>query len=164
MSAVKIATPSDRDEIARLHFTSHTTSFAPFASPQWLESLKLVDYEAKWRDWLDDQRPGSRTFISLDEGGAVVGVVRIYPDSERGEAQLGNMHVSPELAGAGIGRTLMTAALGFMRDQGFVTARLGVVQENRRARRFYESHGWVVDELLPTGQEGVPIATYRLDL
>ncbi|ODU55389.1 MAG: hypothetical protein ABT01_06255 [Clostridium sp. SCN 57-10] len=47
--------------------------------------------------------------------------------------------------GAGVGDALMRAALGGLAAQGYRRAMLWVFEENRRARRFYEKHGFVCD-------------------
>ena len=41
---------------------------------------------------------------------------------------------------------LHDAAVGASREAGLAECRLEVLEENRRARRFYERHGWVRDE------------------
>jgi RimJ/RimL family protein N-acetyltransferase len=39
----------------------------------------------------------------------------------------------------------MAAVLGALRRRGFTTATLWVLEDNPRARRFYEREGWVLD-------------------
>jgi len=55
----------------------------------------------------------------------------------------------------------MTVAQNHMKDQGFAAVQLGVIASNEGTRRFYERHGWVLDEEYDDGIEGVPIVTYQ---
>ena len=160
---VELAQPEDADRLARLHYRSHIESFAPYVSAGWLASRQLANYQSQWHEHFSVSNRRSRVWIVRDSDDAV-GMVRVVPGSGPDIAQLNNMHVRPDLIGAGVGRALMQAAMEFIKEQGYRTARLGVVQENRRARRFYEAAGWQVDELLPHGIEGVPIAIYRLGI
>jgi GNAT superfamily N-acetyltransferase len=72
------------------------------------------------------------------------------------------IYALPEAWGSGAGPALMKAALGALRDRGFATAQLWVLEDNPRARRFYEREGWTDDggrreeEFL-----GVPITEIR---
>jgi GNAT superfamily N-acetyltransferase len=153
--------------VAQLHFLSHTVSFAPFASEQWLNSRRLVDYLSRWRETLGSAADGDATLIARVSD-RVVGIVRVArsatPRSETSvcDAQLTGMHVEPGFTGQGIGTLLMERSLDFIREQGFNRVQLGVIAANTGARRFYESHGWVLVEELPDGTEGVPIAIYEL--
>lgn len=162
---VEVAQPGDAHALADLHYLSHTVSFAPFVPDEWLQSRDVENYRQQWRDFLATvaNHSRSRAWKVVDAGGKIVGTVRIQQKSDT-EAQLNNMHVHPDHHRQGIGTLLMEAAVTFMQDVGYESATLGVIQANAPARILYERHGWEVDELLPTGVEGVPIAIYKLRL
>ena len=154
---IEIATAADADGLAALHHLSHTKSFAAFASPAWVASRKLADYQSQWREFFARNTPGARAWIARAEG-RVAGMVKIAPEKEPGLAQLSSMHVHPDVQGQGVGQALMKVAEGFIKEAGYERAILGVIQANQRARRLYERAGWTVLELHPVGVEGVPIA------
>ena len=161
---VELAGLSDAGGLADLHYLSHIVSFAQFASPEWLRNRDRSDYLRQWDESLksvelDDR---SRAWKVLS-GRLIVGMVKVGPMSES-EAQLSSMHVHPNHHRKGIGSLLMTTAIDFMRESGYSSASLGVIQENTAARAIYERYGWTVRELSPTGVEGVPIAVYDLVL
>lgn len=162
---IDIASPEDAEALGDLHYLSHIVSFAPFVSAEWLRSRDVESYRKKWRDFmaLAETDARSRAWKVTDTRGEVVGIVNIQQASEI-EAQLNNMHVHPDHHRRGIGTLLMEAAVSFMQEVGYSEATLGVIQANTPARNFYERHGWEVDELLPNGVEGVPIAICRLHL
>jgi ribosomal protein S18 acetylase RimI-like enzyme len=166
--AIQRATLDDHESIARLHFLSHTVSFAPFASERWLESRQLSEYVSRWRETLDPAVQGGLTLVAR-LAGAVVGMVRVArsaapePDANDGEiAELTGMHVKPGLIGQSIGTLLMERSLDYIREQNFSRVVLGVIAANTIARRFYEGHGWILVEERPDGVEGVPVVVYEL--
>ncbi|MDA1278708.1 MAG: GNAT family N-acetyltransferase [Chloroflexi bacterium] len=161
-SKIRRAKPDDYEALARLHFLSHTVSFAPFASDDWLSSRQLDEYLSKWNSALEQAVDDDATMVAM-VGTDIVGMCRVSPlQASNYDAQLSSMHVDPELTGNGIGTMLMRQALKFIKERGFDRVQLGVIAANTGARRFYESHGWVVAEEHPTGVEGVPVAVYRL--
>lgn len=55
------------------------------------------------------------------------------------------IYTAPEHWGRGIGRALMSQAVDRLSQLGFVELRLWVLEDNARARRFYEALGWSWD-------------------
>lgn len=55
------------------------------------------------------------------------------------------LYVRPAAWGSGVADELHAWAVAELRAAGVATARLWVLEENLRARRFYERHGWNAD-------------------
>ncbi len=162
LPTVRQANTDDADSIARLIFRSHTISFAPFASEEWVGSRRVDEYQSRWRDVLGAEAENDATFVAVLDG-KIVGSVRVGPiDSTEFDAQLIGMHVDPERTGHGVGSLLMAGAIAFIAEQDFKHVELGVIAANIGARRFYERHGWVLVRELPNGIEGVPVVIYEL--
>ena len=141
---IRTAGPDDFESVARLIFRSHTVSFAPFASDDWVSSRDLDKYRDRWREALAAPGADDQTFVALIDGD-IVGSVRVAPaDSAEFDAQLTGMHVEPDITGRGVGSLLMASALEFIREQRFGRVELGVIAGNTGARRFYEAHGWTL--------------------
>jgi ribosomal protein S18 acetylase RimI-like enzyme len=159
---IRTARSDDYRSVAALIFSSHTISFAPFASSNWVDSRDLPEYQSKWQEILAEESLSTRVFVA-ESNGEIVGSVRVSSaGSNEFDAQLNGMHVSPDATGSGIGSLLMKQAITFIKEREFKNVELGVIAANSRARRFYETHGWELVEELPDGIEGVPIAVYRL--
>jgi GNAT superfamily N-acetyltransferase len=77
--------------------------------------------------------------LLAEEDGAPVGVAAVEP------CWLAGLYVVPERWGTGVADVLHDDALAALRELGCVEARLWVLEENRRARGFYERHGWHED-------------------
>ena len=54
-------------------------------------------------------------------------------------------YVHPDHWGSQVANELMLATISALGDDGWPLARLWVLRDNPRARRFYERHGWIVD-------------------
>jgi ribosomal protein S18 acetylase RimI-like enzyme len=59
--------------------------------------------------------------------------------------QLFAIYVEPEVFGDGVGYALAAAAANELRARGYARAILWVLEQNARARRFYERQGWRAD-------------------
>jgi GNAT superfamily N-acetyltransferase len=77
--------------------------------------------------------------IVAEVEGEAVGAVVAPP------GRLESLFVVPRHWGAGAGSALHDAALAVTRAAGLASCRLGVLEENHRARRFYEHRGWRAD-------------------
>ncbi|HIF71719.1 MAG TPA: GNAT family N-acetyltransferase [Dehalococcoidia bacterium] len=159
---IRIATPDDYESVAQLIFRSHTISFAPFASEEWVSTRDLEAYRSRWQETLANAGADDTTYVALIDG-EIVGSVRVAPGgSTEFDAQLTGMHVEPDLTGHGVGGLLMARALEFISERGFEGGELGVIAGNTGARRFYEAHGWTLVREMPNGIEGVPVVNYKL--
>jgi len=129
----------------------------------------VEDRLPEWRTVLTD-RPGS-TLLVATRGAEVVGFAWFGPrfPLEGGaalEEQAGQLYllfVSPERWGTGVADALFDAAIeALARD--FEVLTLWTLEENPRARRFYERHGWGADgarELHSFGDAYLPEVRYR---
>jgi ribosomal protein S18 acetylase RimI-like enzyme len=84
-------------------------------------------------------RMESNVFLAASHNGRVVGFADFRSRSST-EAELAAIYVLPEMQGRGIGARLLQAGIArFPPRTEFV---LRVEQDNMRARRFYEAHGF----------------------
>src|SRR5438552_1457111 len=63
-----------------------------------------------------------------------------------GTAEIYAVYLEPERVGSGVGRELFGTAVRNLRHVGFSRALLWVLESNDRARRFYGSAGWTMDD------------------
>jgi GNAT superfamily N-acetyltransferase len=66
-------------------------------------------------------------------------------DLDRGTAELNSLYVDEEAAGSGLAARLMDQALREMGEVPYRRSVLWVLENNARARRFYERSGWAAD-------------------
>ena len=78
-----------------------------------------------------------------EDGGRIVAFVSVGPSrDDDAEGELYAIYALPEAWGTGAGAALMQAGLAAMRAAGYRDAVLYVLDDNPRARRFYEREGW----------------------
>lgn len=157
----------DAAALAEVHVRAWQAAYAHIFGTA---ALAEIDVEARaviWRRWLGDRRPREAVFVAEEAAGPVafswVGENR--ETSEQGE--LYAIYALPEAWGGGAGPALMAAALGALRSLAFRSAALWVLDDNPRARRFYEREGWSVDGGRRTSEHlGVETAEvrYRIEL
>lgn len=145
--------------VAEMHarFYSRTVGFGQF-----FESLVATGM-AEFVSRLDSPRNG--LWVAVQEE-RIVGSVAI----DGGDAGHDNAHaiahlrwfiVDDGLRGAGVGRTLLTAALAYCDSQQFAATHLWTFQGLDAARRLYEDVGFVLEQERPGQQWGAEVVEQR---
>jgi RimJ/RimL family protein N-acetyltransferase len=131
MATARYAGPADADAVEAVW-----TAVA--AEGEWIGAE--FPLRPGWGDrfWAALTAPESSWFVA-EVGGHVVGGV--FVQNTHGVAHLG-MAVLESNRGAGLGRSLLNAAVGWARDRGCHKVTLEVWPHNTRARRLYESGGF----------------------
>jgi GNAT superfamily N-acetyltransferase len=107
------------------------------------------------RRWMRDEfLPRAEAWLALDEDGAPLGLLAL-----EGDDWLEQLYVLPHAQGQGIGAALVTHAK-LRRPAGL---QLWAFASNSVARRFYESHGFVIVEQTDGSgnEEHAPDVRYR---
>ncbi|MDA1256890.1 MAG: GNAT family N-acetyltransferase [Chloroflexi bacterium] len=170
------ATRSDGIGIGEISFRSHTISFREFASASFIDEQVESEHIGWWSQVLADTTNGHQMFVT-EQAGQIVGFSMVGPLNDRYEfaadvrplgdagslAVLYSMHVDPDHTGHGAGRSLMQPSIEHMRAAGFRIAVLDTYEANHRARRFYESAGWELANIV-VSEEGESLAIYRIQL
>jgi GNAT superfamily N-acetyltransferase len=137
MTAVVAVTvrPAHSEEAAALAEIQRAASVAGLAHifPPERYPFPIADVQERWRRSLAD--PAIHVLVA-DTAGDAVGAVGVRA------GWLDGLYVHPEQWGFGIGRLLHDEALHVVRGLGRTSCRLWVLEENWRARRFYERLGW----------------------
>jgi GNAT superfamily N-acetyltransferase len=109
------------------------------------ERLARIDASRRVASWTRVLEGGEAVFVA-EEDGRVVAFVSVGAAGEHdGIGELYAIYALPEVWGSGAGPALMQAAVGSLRDAGYSEAILWVLEDNPRARRFYEREGWTLD-------------------
>jgi len=165
---VRPARVEDATAIAEVHVRTWQAAYAHVFGTKRLAELDVQRRAASWRQGLADLRPHETVLVAEDEDGRVVGFASVGESPVAAdEGELHAIYVLPEAWGDGTGRSLVAAAVDALRSEGFRAAILWVLEDNPRARRFYEREGWRVDGARREGEHlGVRTAEieYRIEL
>jgi RimJ/RimL family protein N-acetyltransferase len=153
----------DAAAIADLHVRTWQAAYRHVFPADRLDAMDAGERVARWEQNVVD--PDVPVFVA-DQGG-VVGFVAVGPSRDEDcDGELWGIYVAPEAWGTDAGGSLMEAGLEYLRAN-FREAILWVLEDNPRARRFYEKHGWSLDGTTKRGHHlGVDTdeVRYRIDL
>jgi ribosomal protein S18 acetylase RimI-like enzyme len=160
-ASVRDATPADAAAIAVCHVRTWQAAYAGVLPAAFLADLDPAPRERAWREWIE----GGGDILVAERAGRLVGFASVGPArDEPGSGELYAIYVEPEAWSSGAGRALMDAAVARLAERGYDEALLWVLEENPRARRFYERAGWSSDggrQELTLGGANVTEVRYR---
>jgi GNAT superfamily N-acetyltransferase len=129
-----------------VHLAAFRAGNGPCLSPEALAELTPEGDRAAWEAVVREPPTGAQVMVA-EESGRIVGVAGAGParDSDLGSraGELYALYVAPASWGGGHGTALHQEAIRHLAKGGFDRAVLWVLEGNERARRFYESRGWV---------------------
>lgn len=128
----------DRLAVSRIYEESWKFAYRGMVSQDYLDGIPA----GRWAEAPD--RAGWDTLV-LAEGERLIGASSVCPSRwpdwpEYGEVV--SLYLLPEYMGRGYGKELLAAAERVLLQRGFRDVLLWVLEENRRARRFYEKAGF----------------------
>jgi ribosomal protein S18 acetylase RimI-like enzyme len=108
--------------------------------------------EARFSEYLADL--ARELLIAEDDGGTAGYAMVVHGDPSdpdvaaavgpRPTSELSKLYVMPDRHGSGLAGALVEDAVTLAVEHGALTVWLGVNQENARANRFYEKHGFAI--------------------
>jgi GNAT superfamily N-acetyltransferase len=128
----------DAESVARVQVETWQAAYAHALPVEQLRAMSREEAAHRHRRW-------PPTFVA-EAGGQVVGFVSVGssrdPDTD---GELFAIYVHPDQWGSGVGRALIEAGEDELRRLGHREPVLWVLDDNPRARRFYEIAGWSAD-------------------
>ena len=173
---IRAAVRDDADGITDVQVASWRAGYA-HVFPRAV--LYADDFDATrrsfWNRW--QFAPGHRIAVAVETSGHAVGRVVGFssygPERERargftGRGEVWAFYFHPDVWGTGVASTMMEHTETRLRAEGFDTAVLWVLDDNPRARAFYEKFGWRLSGITADFDEycevKVPEVEYRKDL
>lgn len=155
---VRPARPEDAAAVAEVHVRTWQAAYEHVFGA---ERLASIDHTRR-RTLAERAIASGGVAVAVDADGAVVGFVFVGPSSDvEGEGELYAIYVLPEAWGSGAGHGLMAAGKELLRAS-YTDATLYVLEDNPRARRFYEREGWALDGATKADEFlGMPVPEVR---
>lgn len=175
MITVRPAELDDADAMGVAHGLAWQVAYRGIIADSYLDAIDIPTWSDRWRGILtgeiavDGIEPPVNLVAEIDGevvGFANAGRFRNAPDDPT-VGELWAMYVHPDQWGSAAGYQLMQAAMALFAEQRFQRAYLWVLEENQRARRFYERQGWTAETETMTGEFGgetVVELRYTIDL
>lgn len=134
-----ITESDDRLAISKVYEESWKYAYKDIVPQEYLESIP----EGQWAPRIEQE--DRKNIIMLREGMIIgtTGFGKSRMAEMDGFGEIISIYLLPAYIGKGYGRLLLQTALDELRRQGFYKVFLWVLEENRRARLFYERFGFV---------------------
>jgi GNAT superfamily N-acetyltransferase len=140
---IRKATAGDAAGIARVQERSWQAAYRHVFPAEELDRGGFIHAD-RWTDRLVRAPAGWCTFV-VERDGEIVGFSSVGPSrDESGIGELYAIYVDPDQWSTGAGRALIEHAELELRTE-YSEVTLWVLEDNPRARQFYERAGWAVD-------------------
>lgn len=139
MTIRPILPTDDRMAVSLVYEESWKTAYRGIIPDEYLDSIPIGH-------WMTARTngPTDRTLLLLD-GNEIIGISTVcrsrFPEWP-GWGEVVSLYLRPAYMDKGHGGSLLEAAVEALRAQGFDRVFLWVLEENVRARHFYEKHGF----------------------
>jgi GNAT superfamily N-acetyltransferase len=140
MEIMKALSAEDAPEISRVYARSWKAAYRGIVPQEYLDTLP----EDKWTAVLTESGWQSYSLKLDGEYAGTASVCHAREEAMSGWGELVSIYLVPEYFGKGLGGPLLEAAIAGLREMGFGFIYLWVLEENARARRFYEKHGFAL--------------------
>lgn len=157
-----VASHENYKSLAELQYLSHTETFSDFADESWIAKRDLTAYQGSWdrhfrnqgpreQSWVilvENQIIGTISIISLENSSSLFRPTNMGTLADQAVACLRLMYIKPNYIRQGYGSLLIEVASRFMQENKYQLGVLITHAANKRARKFYEAKGWVLDGII----------------
>jgi GNAT superfamily N-acetyltransferase len=142
---VRHARLDDAAAIAEVHVRTWQAAYQHVFGAERLAGVTVEQRLPMWRQIL--QNVEQTALVAEDDDGRIVGWCTVGPSrDEDADGELWGIYVLSDAWGNGAGTALLAAGVDALRDSGCREVILWVLEDNPRARRFYEREGWLLDD------------------
>lgn len=136
MEIRRVTDADDFEKIGNIYAQSWKTAYKGIIPQDFLDSLPGIPPLLAQREY--------STYVVLD-GGTYIGTSSFHAARDanmNGWGEIISIYLLPEYFGKGYAAPLLRAVVAALSSQGFERIYLWVLEENARARRFYENNGF----------------------
>jgi GNAT superfamily N-acetyltransferase len=144
--AIRPMIVDDTPQVGFVHVRAWQAAYRRVMPDEYLDALRPEDRADMWRRVIEAAGPGQRDVITVD--GHIAGFAAFGPERDSEDPTHGELYainLLPDNWRRGLGRQLIRHVTAELSRLGFTTAVLWVEARNDRARRFYETEGWLFD-------------------
>lgn len=161
---IREAKPEDAQGIAEAHIASKESTYRGLLPDEHLAKLSVPERAEKWRSAL--LKNEDKVFAAL-VGSKLVGFVCMGRSKEPGFGEVFAMYLLEDFQRQGIGTSLWSEATKHLKELGFTTIKVWVLETNHKARSFYERLGCTLDGARETkkfGEEERVVVRYEVGI
>jgi len=156
--------PEDAYEYTACHIACWQSAYKGIIPDEYLENMPSEQEQRteKFKQALCD--PDNYGFYCAEFDGRIIGrlIIRNGRDEDKQDAgEIAAIYLIEEFWDKGYGREMMNFVISRFRSMGYSEVFLWVLQDNTRARRFYEKHGFTFDGKKAEIEIGKPLIELR---
>ncbi len=142
MEVRNINESDDRQAISRIYEESWKYAYRGIIPQDYLDAIPA----GRWVNRIND--PNMHSVVLLDKEKAIgtSSFCESRIEEMRGHGEIVSIYLLPEYMGKGYGKLLLNADIEQLKELGYSEIFLWVLEENKRARAFYESFGFIKSE------------------
>jgi len=159
---IRKALPEDAFEYAACHIASWRSAYAGIVPDEHLNSLSAVDRAERLKKNMREVKDYAYYCAICEK--EIIGILIIGKSSDEEKpaaGEIGAIYLVEAFLGKGVGKKMMDYALNALKRDGYEDVILWVLEENKRARQFYEKCGFVFDGAKKTIEIGTPLIEIR---
>lgn len=170
MLQIRQATQADVEAIATIHVAAWRATYRGILPDSLLDGLQVSQRALLWSGWISGE--GVHTLLACRDAKILafsrLSSPRPIASPPRSSAEITHLYVDPGEQGHGAGRKLLDEALRIAKQEGYRIALLWTLEQNHRARAFYERYGFLPDGAQHTdpdylGNDALEVR-YQIDL
>jgi ribosomal protein S18 acetylase RimI-like enzyme len=147
---IESARPADSASLRDLHLETWIATYRDRLPGAFFNERVAVHRVRDWAELLRDQTALGGGVVVARAGVRVCGLCQYGPtedddDDPRSVGHIDRLYVHPDHQRTGVGRSLLTEATYRLRTRGMSSVTLWALQDDERARAFYERFGWQLD-------------------
>ena len=140
MINIRPACPEDINDISCVLAASWKTAYRGIIADSYLDALS----DTHWVDFLASGLKGKKIIVMVMESGRqIIGAATMSETENSGECDLISFYLLSDKIGQGLGQIFYSSIENEMRNRGFSSCRLDVLESNTRAVRFYKKQGFL---------------------
>ncbi|MDH3299763.1 MAG: GNAT family N-acetyltransferase [Acidimicrobiia bacterium] len=155
---VRSPNAEDAERMGEVHVAAWRMAYTGVMPADYLAALDERRSAERWARNITNPTSGVTNLVAEVDGTiqaiATVGPFRDHKSIDDPSGELWMINVHPDAVSTGIATALHRRALDQLRSDGHHRAALWVVDDNPRARRFYEREGWSEDPVRKEDQFG----------
>lgn len=147
MFNIRLAKESDAETFGNIHVESWKAAYKDIIPDEYLSNMNPNKRAQRLLQGLSNQTESQ--YYVADNNNTIIGnlIIGKY-DGDDNIGEVGAIYLLPDFWGKGYGKFMMDFALKELKNIGYNTIVLWVLEDNLRARRFYEKAGFV-----PSGEK-----------
>ena len=154
-------------DVAYIHVNSWKAAYKGIVPDEYLNGLSVEKSAQKFKE-IKAKGIAHHYLMYVDKrpSGVLVYSKSFDEDTDEGTADIGAIYFLPEYWGKGLGTKLMDFGISEIKKAGYNAVTLWVLEQNIRARKFYEKKGFVFDGTKEEINIGKPLVKvrYRIDI